>query len=63
MTQQEALQTLNTIYAATRVAPLNANDHEAILKMAQELAKYIQPEEPKAASGAPASGAEAIKDG
>lgn len=49
MKKEDALQVLNQLYGATRRAPLSADDHEQLLRMAEDLAKFLQelPEEVK----------------
>ena len=45
MTLNEAL---NTLYSASRLAPLNAEQHELIRKCAEQIAEALKPkEEPK----------------
>ena len=44
MTNEQALQQL---YAASRVAQLNADQHEMLRKCAEQLAEALKPKEPK----------------
>jgi hypothetical protein len=44
MTTNEALQNL---YAAARLAPLKADDHDLLRKCAELLAEALKPKEPK----------------
>jgi len=44
MTTNEALQNL---YAAARLAPLKADDHDLLRKCAEQLAEVLKPKEPK----------------
>jgi len=45
MTTEQALQNL---YAAARLAPLKADDHDLIRKGAEAIAEALKPKEPKA---------------
>jgi hypothetical protein len=38
-----SLEKLNQLYAAARLAPLTADQHDAIRKLASELAEALQP--------------------
>jgi hypothetical protein len=41
-------QALNNLYAAARLAPLNAEQHELVRKCAEQIAEALKPkEEPK----------------
>ena len=39
------LEKLNQLYAAARLANLNAEQHDAIRKMAEEIAQELKPKE------------------
>ena len=41
-------QALNQLYAASRIAQLNADQHEMLRKCAEQLAEALKPKEPKA---------------
>lgn len=41
MTKQEAINSLNILFRAARLANLPASDHDALLKTAEELAKTL----------------------
>lgn len=41
------LEKLNQLYAATRLANLNADQHEAVRKMAEDIAKELSPAKDK----------------
>jgi hypothetical protein len=45
MTTEQALQNL---YAAARLAPLKADDHDLLRKCAEQIAKALKPKETKA---------------
>jgi hypothetical protein len=45
MTNEQALQQL---YAGSRAAQLNADQHELLRKCAEQLAEALKPKEPKA---------------
>ena len=47
MTNEQALQALQNLYAAARQAPLNADQHEMLRKCAEQLAEALKPKEPK----------------
>jgi hypothetical protein len=38
-----SLEKLNQLYAAARLAPLTADQHDAIRKLASEIAEALQP--------------------
>ena len=40
-------QALNNLYAASRAAQLNADQHELLRKCAEQLAEALKPKEPK----------------
>ena len=40
-------QALNQLYAASRAAQLNADQHELLRKCADQLAEALKPKEPK----------------
>jgi hypothetical protein len=42
------LDKLQQLYAASRLAALNADQHDALRKWAQELAEELKPKEPEA---------------
>ena len=44
MTNEQALQNL---YAAARLAPLRAEEHELLRKCAEQLSEALKPKEPK----------------
>ena len=44
MTNEQALANL---YAAARLAPLKADDHDLLRKCAEQLAEALKPKEPK----------------
>jgi hypothetical protein len=39
------IEKLNQLYAATRLAPLTADQHDAIRKLASELAEELKPKD------------------
>jgi hypothetical protein len=39
------LEKLNQLYAATRLAPLTADQHDAVRKLASEIAEELKPKE------------------
>jgi hypothetical protein len=39
------LEKLNQLYAASRLAPLTADQHEAVRKLASELAEELKPKD------------------
>ena len=41
-------QALNQLYAASRIAQLNADQHEMLRKCAEQIAEALKPKEPKA---------------
>jgi hypothetical protein len=45
MTNEQALQNL---YAAARLAPLKADDHDLLRKCAEQIAEALKPKETKA---------------
>jgi len=45
MTTEQALQNL---YAASRLAPLKADDHDLLRKCAEQIAEALKPKETKA---------------
>lgn len=40
-------QALHNLYAASRLAPLRAEEHELLRKCAEQLAEALKPKEPK----------------
>ena len=40
-------QALNQLYAASRIAQLNADQHEMLRKCAEQIAEALKPKEPK----------------
>ena len=40
-------QALNNLYAASRAAQLNADQHELLRKCAEQIAEALKPKEPK----------------
>jgi hypothetical protein len=45
MTNEQAIQNL---YAAARLAPLKADDHDLLRKCVEQIAEALKPKEPKA---------------
>lgn len=46
-------QALNNLYAATRLAPLKADEHDLIRKCAEQLLEVIKPSKPDAGGDDP----------
>jgi hypothetical protein len=48
MTPEQALQSLNTVFSAAQLSPLNFQQHELVRKCAEAVAEQLKPkEEPK----------------